>query len=69
MAKRKKDIQEIIRQLEAQGWVVTASRGSGHWRCEAPGGRGIVFMSATPSDYRSLRNTKGHLRRLGAKLT
>jgi len=65
----KKDIQDVIRQLEAQGWVVTqAGKRNCHWRCQAPDGRGLVFMSSSPSDRRSLLNAKAQLRRLGANL-
>jgi hypothetical protein len=68
MARAKKDVQEIIDQLEAQGWAVTSGKRNPHWKCVAPNGRGVVFMASTPSDYRSLLNTKAHLRRLGAVL-
>lgn len=65
--KANKDVQEIINALRAQGWEVTGG-GTRHWKCKAPGGKGLVFMSTSPSDYRSLRNSKAELRRLGAIL-
>lgn len=68
MTSAKQEIQKIISQLRAQGWIVTLGKRSGHWKCVAPGGTGIVFMPSTPSDTRSLKNTKGRLRRLGAQL-
>ena len=68
MTSAKQEIQRIIGLLEAQGWTVTQGRKSTHWKCVAPGGAGIVFMPSTPSDTRSLKNTVGHLRRLGAKV-
>jgi hypothetical protein len=63
----KKELSMIIRQLEAQGWSVSHTA-SGHWKAMPPGGKGVIFLSSTPSDPRSLKNMKAQLRRGGAKL-
>jgi hypothetical protein len=65
---RGKEIRDIIRQLEAQGWTVTKGKRSGHWKAMAPGGKGIVYFPGTPSDWRSVANTKSRLRQLGATI-
>lgn len=50
-----------INRLE--DWSVELTRG-GHWRVKGPGV--LYFMSSTPSDARSIRNTIADLRRQGA---
>jgi hypothetical protein len=65
---QKKEVTEIIRQLESQGWTVTKGKRSGHWKAMAPGGNGIAYFPGTPSDWRSVANTKSRLRQLGATI-
>lgn len=63
-----KEIRDIIRQLEAQGWTVSLAKRSGHWKAMAPDGKGIAYFPKTPSDWRSVANTKSRLRKLGATI-
>jgi predicted RNA binding protein YcfA (HicA-like mRNA interferase family) len=56
----KKDFQQLVKQAESQGWVVTKTNGS-HLRWLSPTGR-IVFSTSTPSDKRGLLNTIKELR-------
>lgn len=56
----KKDFQQLIKQAERQGWVVTKTKGN-HLRWVSPSGR-IVFSAFTPSDKRGLLNTIKELR-------
>lgn len=65
---QKKDIMNIIRQLEDQGWTVTKSRRNGHWQAKSPDGQGMAYFPATPSDWRSVANTRARLRMLGAEI-
>lgn len=65
---QKKEMTSIIRQLEQQGWTVTKARRNGHWQAKSPDGKGMAYFPSTPSDWRSVANTKARLRLLGAKI-
>jgi predicted RNA binding protein YcfA (HicA-like mRNA interferase family) len=56
-------MDRLLKQAEAAGCQVRNTRG-GHVQIKAPGG-GIVTASATPSDPRSVKNTRAQLRRAG----
>jgi N-acetylmuramoyl-L-alanine amidase len=60
----KRDMQQLRKRLEAQGWTVSLTR-SNHYRATAPCG-GTVFMPATPSKGRSYLNVRAKVKRLGA---
>jgi hypothetical protein len=60
------DTAKFLRGLRSEGYTVTKARRSGHWHVRDAGGRLIAVTSGTPSDYRSLRNLRGELRRAGA---
>lgn len=54
MSNDKREIQELKRQAEAQGWVVLLTK-SGHWKFLPPDRtKGMVICSSTPSDYHTL---------------
>lgn len=62
MASRR-DIQELKKQAECQGWVVEPTR-KGHYRWVSP--NGVFFFSAsTPSDHRAVLNIKRDLKNNG----
>lgn len=65
---RKSDLsrrmREVIEQAKAQGWTATL-RKAGHWKLSSPGGKGSVFMSQTPSDWRAVKNNLSIMRRYG----
>jgi hypothetical protein len=63
----KKQIRELIRIAEAQGWEVTPTNSS-HLRWRGPEGHGLVFTPSTPSDWRSIKNATAQLRRAGLKV-
>lgn len=63
-----KEIADILRKLEEQGWRVEKSAGTGHWRCFAPDGVTIIGMSGTPGAYTAMKNFRAQLKRAGAKL-
>jgi hypothetical protein len=61
----KKDIKNLHRKLEAQGWMLKPTR-NGHVMAFPPDkSKSPVTMPSTPSDHRSLKNTLADLRRSG----
>lgn len=61
----RKDTDRLVRDLRSEGWAVTKTKG-GHWRAKPPRcEHRIVVFGSTPSDRRSLANTKADLRRSG----
>jgi hypothetical protein len=58
----KREVRQLIREIESLGAVVTTRRR--HYRIKCPNGA-LVFMSATPSDYRAIKNARSDLRRIG----
>lgn len=66
MASAKKELKEIVKAAEEQGWrVKTTTRG--HSMFLAPDGINKVTAGGTPSDHRALANLLGDLRRYGFK--
>lgn len=61
MSNDKKEIQELKKQAEAQGWVVTLTK-AGHYKWLAPGNNGMVICSSTPSDYHTINLLRRDLR-------
>lgn len=62
----RKEMSQIIQQLEDQGWTVTLTRGN-HYKMVSPTGA-VQFQPSTPGEGRALKNIKAQLRRAGAKL-
>jgi hypothetical protein len=60
----RKDITEIRKALEAQGFEVKLG-GSGHWKVYDPDGHLVGALPSTPSDPRGVRNAIAVLRRAG----
>jgi len=60
-----KEIKDLVRELQRQGWTVE-QRKSNHFKATPPNGKGCVFFPATPSDWRSIKNTKAKLKEFGA---
>jgi hypothetical protein len=58
-----KEIKALVRLAQERGWSVTDTR-NGHLKFQSPDGD-IVFGPSTPSDWRSVKNMKAHLRRAG----
>lgn len=64
-----KDIDALLRKLGPPvGYTLTRGKRTGHWKVYDSAGRMVTSMSSTPSDYRSLRNFKGQLRRAGVPI-
>jgi predicted RNA binding protein YcfA (HicA-like mRNA interferase family) len=66
VAAAKKELKEISREAERQGWRVGKTK-KGHAQFFAPDGEGIVTAAGTPSDHRSIDNLIAMLRRYGFK--
>jgi predicted RNA binding protein YcfA (HicA-like mRNA interferase family) len=64
MASVQKELKEIVREAENQGWTVKVTK-KGHLMFYAPDGKNIVTSGGTPSDHRSLNNLVAKLRQYG----
>lgn len=65
---KRSDWQDLERTAVEQGWTVGKTNG-GHLKfAPPPGTGGPVFVSFTPGDFRSIRNTRAMLKRRGLKL-
>lgn len=64
----KKDIEELVRRAQGQGWLVEKTK-KGYWRfLSADKSQPPIVTPSAPSDWRSLHNTKASLRRAGLDL-
>jgi hypothetical protein len=63
----KAEIRALRALAEAQGWRVRRAK-TNHWIFLAPDGVGTAWMPSTPSDHRTIRNTKADLRRMGLRI-
>jgi predicted RNA binding protein YcfA (HicA-like mRNA interferase family) len=59
-----KDLKQILRTAEWQGWRVELQRG-GHYKLYPPNGDRIVTTGSTPSAPSALRNLIAEMRRRG----
>lgn len=58
-----KDLRQLVKQAEKQGWEVTRTGGD-HLKWVSPLGA-FFFSASTPSDIRGLKNLKRDLRVYG----
>jgi hypothetical protein len=56
-----KEVAQLIRELRRRGWEVTPTNGD-HWKARL--GEHCVFFASSPSDRRSLRNTRARIARV-----
>lgn len=61
-----KEMRALLRAAEDAGWKVELKRK--HYRLQSPEGE-IVFLPSTPSDRRSVLNSRAQLRRAGLKVS
>lgn len=59
------EIGKLVSTLREQGWIVQRT-GSNHYK--ATKGLRMAILPATPSDHRSLANTRAQLRKFGANV-
>jgi hypothetical protein len=64
VASAKKELKEIVKAAEGQGWKVKTNK-KGHSMFYAPDGINIVTAGGTPSDHRAVANLLSDLRRNG----
>ena len=60
---RNGDYERLFRQAEDRGWRIKKTNGHFATYCPTECGKHIVAVSATPSDHRSLRNTRAQMRK------
>jgi hypothetical protein len=63
MAAYRKELQELIKNAEKQGWIVSANKNN-HYKWTSPGGA-FFFSASTPSDWRALKYIVQYLRKYG----
>jgi len=62
-----KSLKKLAKKAEAQGWIVTFTKG-GHLQFIPPDpDKSIVTTSSTPSDHRAIKNIESALRRSGLR--
>lgn len=59
MAVTNKEMKELAKEAEAQGWVITM-RNNGHMKWASPTGA-VVFTSATPGDKNAFNQIRRNL--------
>lgn len=59
----RKEIQQLRKKAEKQGWIVALTHG-GHYKWVSPIGE-FFFSSSSPSDPRTINNTRQELLRRG----
>jgi hypothetical protein len=63
MAAYRKELQELIKTAEKQGWVISANKNN-HYKWTSPSGN-FFFSASTPSDWRALKYILQYLRKYG----
>lgn len=61
-----KEFKVLKKTAESQGWTVEQTK-TNHWKFRGPQGQ-TVIIGNTISDWRGLKNAKGHLRNAGCKV-
>jgi hypothetical protein len=56
------DLKQFTQWAESRGWTVTKSKRNSHLRFDRPGHQ-PVFSSATPGEYRGMKNLRSQLLR------
>jgi hypothetical protein len=59
-----KEMKQLVKQIEANGYTVVQS-GRNHLKVKNEAGGTVATMPGTPSDHRSILNTRAQMRRLG----
>lgn len=63
MAAYRKELQELIKQAQKQGWIISANNNN-HYKWISPSGA-FFFSASTPSDWRALKYIVQYLRKYG----
>lgn len=63
----RREVKDFIAARENEGWEYVGLSGGGHHKMKLPSGHSFC-VPATPSDHRSLLNTKTDMRRYKAQV-
>lgn len=66
-----KDYRQLVKKAQKQGWKLVKEKGkgqNGHPRLVPPDGGDYIVIPSSPSDWRSVKNTRAELRRAGLKV-
>lgn len=63
----KRETAGMVKALEAQGWTVTRNPRTNAYKAVSPITGTPCFFHSTPSEWRSVQNTRKHLERHGAR--
>lgn len=63
----RRDVKDFIEARKLEGWAYAGLSGGGHHKMQLPSGH-TFCVPATPSDHRSLLNTKSQMRRYKAQV-
>jgi hypothetical protein len=63
MATHAKELKELIKQAQKQGWIITPNN-KNHYKWTSPSGA-FFFSAGTPSDWRALKYIVQYLRKYG----
>ena len=58
-------LRKLLKGAQRKGWTVEQARRSGHWHLKKEG-HGLIVISSSPSDGRSLKNAEALLKKAGA---
>jgi hypothetical protein len=58
----KSDLMKLVRQYRKLGWSIEKTN-SQHYKWVPPNGGEIFFTSSTPSDWRTMANVQGYIKR------
>lgn len=64
-----KEVQQIVQEAEARGWVVERVRKGKHGKLIHPSGLRFVCISSTPSDHRAVKNLRAMIARIERELS
>lgn len=57
----RKDMEDLVEECRRNGWIISNS--GRHYRLTPPNDEPIVFASKTPSDHRTIQNTRALIKR------
>lgn len=63
-----KELDAMVEAAWAAGWWAERKKGKSHVKCYSPDGKRMVTVASTPSDHRTIPNTRSAFRRAGLKL-
>lgn len=60
---KKREIKELVRELEDKGWRVIISQNN-HHKAFHPDGEHMIVFANTPSDHRAIKNIRSMVKRI-----